>query len=157
MHICSKYHSRALVFNSRNLIRLWDIAYDGCKYFLISSILFLSVSDLSSWSLDRPDNGGMWIFAFQCLVCMCADFGEQERMIKLSTGQRKLQERWDHSIKLPATWALRTLDRHWWSWNSMWIRVQRITSVIGPGVCVFYSVVMCCIDILTFSPFSTAL
>lgn len=24
-----KYHSRALVFNSRNLIRLWDVAYDG--------------------------------------------------------------------------------------------------------------------------------
>ena len=25
----SKYHSRALVFNSKNMIRLWDIAYDG--------------------------------------------------------------------------------------------------------------------------------
>ena len=25
----SKYHSRALVFNTKNLIRIWDIGYDG--------------------------------------------------------------------------------------------------------------------------------
>jgi hypothetical protein len=39
-----KYHSRALVFNSKNLIRLWDVAYDGyngCVAFLLF-LLFLA-------------------------------------------------------------------------------------------------------------------
>jgi hypothetical protein len=51
-----KYHERAIVFNEKNLIRLWDIAYDGYNGGKDDTFVdWTSHADIEQWKMDTND------------------------------------------------------------------------------------------------------
>ncbi len=51
-----KYHERAIVFNEKNLIRLWDVAYDGyCGGKDATNVDWTNTDKLDEWKIASQD------------------------------------------------------------------------------------------------------
>jgi hypothetical protein len=51
-----KYHERAIVFNEKNLVRLWDVAYDGyCGGKDASYVRWRDVNDVRKFKMESQD------------------------------------------------------------------------------------------------------